>query len=459
MAIDLTPRFKDFAVYLPALQNQYATAVRSDSTRDKTRAFPTNLKMTDLDFLNPKSKLWHYGYGLYSAGQFSGFSNKPCAVTNRDRDNTVILGDSGGFQIGKGTLNGTKHFNKAKTSAEVCEMWRNSRDIPKWIVNWLETHSDYAMTIDMPLWAKFPSNKDTPFHKCSIDELIELSVENLDFINFNQRGNTKWLSVLQGIDAKDSLQWWNAVKKYKFSGWALAGNVGWRGGLENVLRYVMLIRDDNGFSKKQEWMHVLGVSQPIWAVLLTQIQRSIRIHCKNPNFRVSYDSASPFQLGGRYQRVARYPKYGKRLDSWVMGAHEAPINPIYAKDKQRYQFPYPSPLGDLMSNNELNWNGQFNKKVPLDSIGGHMLTNHNLFVFVRSMLEANELTFMHSSEADKAVPQPLIDCIAFIDDLFTDANWEKRLKSEKKLIDSLFNNSTKLVKEYTETYFEEDTRY
>ena len=53
MAIDLTPRFKDFAVYLPALQNQYATAVRSDSTRDKTRAFPTNLKMTDLDFLNP----------------------------------------------------------------------------------------------------------------------------------------------------------------------------------------------------------------------------------------------------------------------------------------------------------------------------------------------------------------------------------------------------------------------
>ena len=57
--------------------------------------------------------------------------------------------------------------------------------------------------------------------------------------------------------------------------------------------------------------------------------------------------------------------------------------------------------------------GEFQRNA-YDTISNHLLTNHNVWVYVRSFLEANELAFMHSSEADKAVPQPLIDCIAFI---------------------------------------------
>ncbi len=67
MAIDLTPRWKDFAVYLPAVQSWYSTMVYSDRARDKKRPFPKGITLKDLDYLNPKSKLWHYGYGLYSA--------------------------------------------------------------------------------------------------------------------------------------------------------------------------------------------------------------------------------------------------------------------------------------------------------------------------------------------------------------------------------------------------------
>ena len=178
MAIDLTPRWNKFAVYLPAMQHGYASAVDNNKLL-KGRDFPKGLKLTDLDFLNPKSKLWHYGYALYSAGQFTDARPKACAVANRDREHTTILGDSGGYQIGKGTLRGTEHLKRAKTSAEVCELWRQSGDIRKWIVQWLEDNSDYAMTIDMPLWAKFPSNSKTPFHKCSVEELIELSRDQL----------------------------------------------------------------------------------------------------------------------------------------------------------------------------------------------------------------------------------------------------------------------------------------
>ena len=447
MSIDLTPRWDNFAVYLPALQYHYASAVE-DEKPPKKRDFPKGLAMEDLDFLNPNSKLWHYGYGLYSAGQFSDALPKACAVTNRSKRHTTILGDSGGFQIGRGTLKGSEHLKEAKTSAEVCQLWRDSGKIRKWIVQWLEANSDYAMTIDMPLWAKYPANKNTPFHRCSNEELIELTIGNLDYIKANAHGKTKWLNVLQGTTPEDSKQWWNAVKGYRFGGWALAGNVGWRGGLENVLFYVMTMRDDNAFDKGQDWMHVLGVSQPTWAVLLTAIQRGIRANCDNDEFRVSYDSASPFQAGGRFQKVVRYPKFGKDASTWTMSMHSAPINPIYADTGNQYRFPHPSPVGDLLTLAHLNIRGGEFQNGAYDAVSNHLLTNHNLWVYVRSFLEANELAFMLSSEADKAVPQKLIDACAFIEDLLSEERWARKLKKETKLLEEVF--SRKSIKDLVE---------
>jgi hypothetical protein len=420
------------------MQYHYASAVK-DNKPIKGRDFPTSIKLTDLDFLNPNSKLWHYGYALYSAGQFSNARPKACAVTNRDREKTIVLGDSGGFQIGQGTLKGTEHFKKAKTSSEICQMWRDSGDTRKRILNWLDAHSDYAMTIDMPLWARLPIFKHTPFHKCSVQELIDLSVDNLKYIKANTNGDTKWLNVLQGTEANDSKLWWDAVKRYRMGGWALAGGVGWRGGLENVLYYTLLMRDDNAFARGQDWLHVLGVSQPTWAVLLTAIQRAIRKHCKNPNMRVSYDSASPFQAGGARQQVVRYPKFTKDFTTWTMSAHEAPVNPIYAKSGRDFHFPYASPLGDLLTLNHLSVRGGEFQRGAYDSVSHHILTNHNVWVYVRSFLEANELAFMHVSEADKAVPQKLLDVCAFIEDIFSHTNWQAKLKKEKKLIEEVFN--------------------
>jgi len=298
------------------------------------------------------------------------------------------------------------------------------------------------MTIDMPLWAKFESNSKTPFHKCSVQELIDLSIGNLDYIKRNARGKTKWLNVLQGTTPKDSKQWWDAVKGYRMGGWALAGNVGWRGGLENVLYYVLTMRDDNAFDKGQDWMHVLGVSQPTWAVLLTAIQRAIRQHCDNDKFRISYDSASPFQAGGRYQKVVRYPKFTKDISSWAMTMHEAPVNPIYADTGSDYHFPYSSPIGDLLTLNHLNIRGGEFQRGAYDTVSNHLLTNHNVWVYVRGFLEANELAFMQASEADKAVPQKLIDMCAFIEYILGEERWQAKLKKEKLLLADVFSKKT-----------------
>jgi hypothetical protein len=82
-----------------------------------------------LDYLNPKSKLWHYKYGLYSVGQFNDLGPKADSVTQRDKSldangesKTIILGDSGGYQIGIGTFKGTEHLNGKLKTQKSCAM-------------------------------------------------------------------------------------------------------------------------------------------------------------------------------------------------------------------------------------------------------------------------------------------------------------------------------------------------
>ena len=431
---DFNKRWDGFAVYLPSIQKNYAKAViKSD---DKSRTMPNNVTMRSLNFLNPKNKLWHYKYALYSAGQFRIGETQSDMVTLRNPKETVILGDSGGFQIGKGTLAGFATLNKLKTADEVCEAWRDASQLKKWIVNWLETHSDYAMTLDMPLWAQLPQNKNTPFHKCSTQQLIDLTVENLEFITKNKRGNTKWLNVIQGTNSVDMKLWWDAVKGYKFGGWALAGDTGWRGGSMAVVNQVLMMRDEGAFKEGLDWLHVLGVSQTKWAVILSAIQRGLR-KSTNPNLRVSFDSASPNILAGKFEQIAVYPKFTKKEDSWVVSAVRCPSAKIYVGSKDKFAFPFPSPLGDRLALSHLNVKYDKYSNVRFDEATQMFLTHHNTWIYVRSMLEANELAFLDKADAEQFVPKNLLACIQLIEELMCSKSWKTKISNNKKLFDAV----------------------
>lgn len=436
MGINLTPRWKDFAVYLPAIQSWYSTMVHSGKKLDKKRSFPSGIKLQDLDYLNPKSKLWHYGYGLYSAGLFLDDSPRPCSVSKRDKSSTIILGDSGGYQIGIGTFPGTEHIKREKTADGVVRAWSECGDVRRRVINWLESNSDYAMTIDMPLWARTSEQSSSPFKCCTEKQLLDMTIENLKFINRHKMGYTKWLNVIQGTDDQNSKLWWDAVKKYRFSGWALAGSVGWRGGLDSVLHNVLMMRDEDAFTEGQDWLHVLGVSQPTWAVLFTAIQRQLRK--VNPKLQISYDSASPFQMVGKYHSTVRYPKFSKDIKSWVMTATEIQTNSIYANTNGKYHFPFSSPLGELLTLDHINVNSGSYQGTPTDHVSWLLMINHTLYIYVRSFLEANELTFNDKILAQSVVPKEILDVIDFIDNIFAIKNWEKEIKRNKPMLDNVF---------------------
>lgn len=447
MAIDLTPRWDKFAVYLPAIQKGYAKAAYKIG--DSKRVMPQGITMKDLNFLKPTNKLWHYGYGLYSAGQFKIGEQQADIVTNRDAS-AIILGDSGGYQIGKGTLEGFKALNGLKSADEVCAAWRNATDLKAWIVNWLETHSNYAITVDMPLWAKMPQNSKTPFHKCSTEQLIQLTVENLRFIDRNKLGKTKWLNVIQGTTTDDMKLWWDAVKGFRFGGWALAGDTGWRGGVGAVLKQVLMMRDEGAFEDGMDWLHVLGVSQSKWAVLLTAVQRGIRQKC-NATFRISFDSASANILAGKFQQVAIYPKYSNKAESWSISAVRCPNDKVYVGGNPSYAFPFPSPLGDIMQMHHLNVaHDQYSAK-RFDEASHHLLTHHNTWVYVRAMLEANELAFLDRHDAQLFVPPKLLDCLYLVEETITGgSNWKNKWKKNEELfaeVDKMKNDAAATANE------------
>ena len=114
MKTNLTEEQKDFSRFLPALSGFYATYVGKQQSAEyvKKSRIPANFQngVESLNYLNEKEGAFSYKWSLYSAGHAEldtqKDSPKEAMIRERDRNNTWVLGDSGGFQIGKGVWEG-----------------------------------------------------------------------------------------------------------------------------------------------------------------------------------------------------------------------------------------------------------------------------------------------------------------------------------------------------------------
>ena len=137
-----------YSIYLPAMSSFYvkqiANANKDDNFHKKERV-PNTLEhgIGGLDFLKRDGSYYHYKYGLYSAGHAQLDLSKAVIeeemVHCRDRDNTMILGDSGGFQVAKGII------KLDWTNAGRWAKYDNKTQIPGWkayILNPRVTYKD-----------------------------------------------------------------------------------------------------------------------------------------------------------------------------------------------------------------------------------------------------------------------------------------------------------------------------
>lgn len=441
MSENLSAAADAYALYLPAVQAASTQRLVSDRKALRAKDFPKWLQVRDLNWLDPGNRNWHYRWCLASAGHMIDAAQNN-AIANRHPD-TVIMGDSGGYQIATGALRDMAPAMELRTQPDaVMQLWRAS-DVRDRIIRWLDAHCTIAATIDMPIWVRHTKHESSPFHYFSEAQLIQATVENLDYIQRHRDKQTgcKFLNVLQGFsptgDLRDSIQsedrWFDAVKAYPFEGWAFGSDVGWRGGLYRVMRRLLIMRDAGLLNSPRNWFHMLGLSQPVWAVCLTAMQRGIRASV-NPEFRISFDSASPYLLAGRYNQYALMPQYGADLRNWAIRSVELPSGYAVANAVATESFPGSSPIAQRFTLRDLNprKNDAFAKRTT-DALTDEVMVNHNVYVYVNAMIAANEAVF--GAQADAG--HELVRAARMIEDIMTSSDGLQKLEEQYQALEDM----------------------
>jgi len=207
--VNLTPLQKDYAVYLPAISSFYSTYIAKQRLEEFVpkdripKGFDRGIE--GMNFLNPEEGYFTYKYGLYSAGHAQLDLNKSLTqesmIQQRDRANTMILGDSGGYQIGKGVLK----FDWADFEGASANKTRQQ------ILEWLELTADWSMMLDVPTWACDHVHSPKTGLK-TVEDCLEKTKFNNKYFLENRLGQTKFLNVLQGWDWDSAEDWYQGVK-------------------------------------------------------------------------------------------------------------------------------------------------------------------------------------------------------------------------------------------------------
>ena len=409
MKQNLTAEQKDYAIFLPALSGFYATYVgkqRYDEYVDISR-IPSNFAngVESLNYLNADQGQFQYKWTLYSAGHaeldVNKHSPKEDMIRNRDRANTWALGDSGGFQIGKGVWEGDwKDPN--------CPKAAKKRDQ---VLKWMDAYMDYGMVLDIPAWVSRSPAGAKATGICSYQEAVNATRINNDYFMKHRTGACKFLNVLQGENHADAEDWYQQMKDYcdpvkypdtHFNGWAMGGQN--MCDIHLVLKRLVALRFDGLLEKGvHDFMHFLGTSKLEWAVLLTDIQRAVRKY-HNPNFTITFDCASPFLATANGQLYIQ-TEIADRT-KWVYRMVPSVDDKKYAKDNRLFR---DAVLSDGIFSNftdspitaELKVSdvchyapGDLNKigkegKTSWDSFSYAIQMGHNVWSHINAVQEAN----------------------------------------------------------------------
>ena len=326
MHTDLTAQQKDYAVFLPALSSFYARDL-GKARHEKDYILPHRIPaafnhgIEGMNYLVPTNTYFHYRWHLYSAGHadlnMDKFSARDDIIRNRDRKTSFVLGDSGGFQIGKGVWEGN-------WKDPTCPKAKKKREQ---VLTWMDANMDYGMILDIPAWVSRSPEGAKASNINSYQEAVDGTRINNDYFMKTRTGACKFLNVLQGENFQQADDWYQQMKDYcdpkkypttHFNGWAMGGQN--MCDVHLILKRLVALRFDGLLEKGiHDWMHFLGTSKLEWAVLLTDIQRAVRKY-HNPNFTVSFDCASPFLASANGQIYTEVDVRDKQKWSYRMAA-------------------------------------------------------------------------------------------------------------------------------------------
>ena len=380
---------RDRAIYVPSVTPSFAMDIYDmsrSSPRRAYRALPPGVSPQDLNFLDPANDFFRLSHVLTSAGQALN-QTQPCIVNRRDRSSTVAIGDSGGFQILKGS-------------------WVVATDQQRLqILRWLEANCDYAMTLDVPTAdLGKPGFRYKTFAACLNDTLTHLTF----FQAHRQSEQVRFLNVLQGNNRTQSDAWYEAVRGYNFEGWAFGGPL--RKNFYFLCRRIVQMYEEGQIQDKS-WIHVLGTAELSVALLLTVLQRAINRHM-NADLRISYDTSTPFSQIA-YSQAYSLPTFtdGKLVVS------SAKIPDSHHLIGSQMRWPWPSPLGDQLTMGDVCISNSVTAGTFRDSQSNHYVAHHNLSVLCNSIDIAHRIFDVERVTGAATFPRELFNAAGAIDEV------------------------------------------
>lgn len=410
---NLTSKQNDYAIFLPAISGFYAAFIgkqRVNNDYVDVNRMPAAIQdMEQMNWLNDSKSLFPYKWSLYSGGHanldLSKDDPKEDMVRKRD-PNTLILGDSGGFQIGKGLWEGDWKANSG------CPKAQKKRGL---VLNWLDNTANYSMVLDIPTWVFKNKEASDACQIKTIQEAVDATKFNNEYFIKHRKGvsngGTRFLNVLQGSDHTSADEWYEEMKEFcdpnkypgkHFDGWAMGGQN--MCDVHLILKRLVALRHDNLLQEGlHDWMHFLGTSKLEWAVLLTTIQRAVRKYV-NPKFTISFDCASPFlaTANGQVYHEISLPHDGK----WSYRMSPIADDKKYSTDTRPYGEAAlqdglisvfdESPVSSRMQMKDVcvYAPGDVNKvgkegKTSWDSFSYALLMGHNVWTHIESVQRAN----------------------------------------------------------------------
>ena len=422
MNSNLTDIQSDYARFLPAVSGFYATFIGKQRFEEyvEYNRVPKHFAngVESLNFLDPKAQ-FHYKWCLYSAGHATLDLNKDAPgedmFRNRDRSTSWCLGDSGGFQIGKGVWEGD-------WKDPTCPKASKKREL---VLKWMDALMDYGMILDIPAWVSRSEagQKATGIREYK-DALAATDINNEYFMK-HTTGACNFLNVLQGENHTDADNWYAHMKHYSdpkkfpethFKGWAMGGQN--MCDVHLVLKRLVALRHDGLLEKgKHDVMHFLGTSKLEWATLLTDIQRAVRKY-HNENWTATFDCASPFLATANGQIYCELETEDRSkwvyrmvpsIDDKALSSDTTQFGKAFVREGKHPSF-LDSPITEQLEAKDIciYAPGDLNKvgkegKTSWDSFSYAIMMGHNVWMHINAVQQAN-------IQYDKGViPAMLID--------------------------------------------------
>lgn len=320
---------------------------------------------------------WRHPYFLITAGHLYKKDNIR-TDWNLEAPNCLVFADSGGYQIATGTLK-----------------WDLS--LREKIFHWLENNSDIACNLDFPTNGAYAGK---------FQQALTESIDNFKYFEKHQSGKTKFLNVLQGNNAWEQRTWYNAVKDFNFNGWCIGG--GRR--LVNFMHSIALFCEQKEWDNKDfTWLHLLGISKVSDFLVLAQLQKLLNIYTDN-RITVSTDSSTPGQ----------YPIFGNMV--YNVNWKDQVYNMLKFPQKPDVDY-YPT-SGNIPSAinhpaiNSMSWD----ILTPYSTNATIILTYHNLWMFIRTVEDAEKLVSCPLEILSLVLPNNIIQVLKSMEEMFASTN-------------------------------------